>query len=208
LISAKRVTGFGRREPDAAAEQSRCQRPGEFGFQLRHDGGGRLLAFQNGQVPAFEIGAADRRRLRPNHQVSIRQLVAADGMAHDGVGLQQHSRVPMGLSRQFTLEMSTAMTVIPPGIFQLVTEKYSPVTFMWDGKPSGFVTDMVREIAARQKIPYNIRLTSWNNAYNIALPHPKVVLFSAERTPEREKLFHWVGAYREEQRHALREERP
>ena len=82
---------------------------------------------------------------------------------------------------------------IPPGILQLVTEEYPPVTFMEDGKPSGFVTDMVREIAARQNIPDNIRLTSWNNAYNMALLHPKVVLFSAERTPEREKLFQWVG---------------
>ena len=82
---------------------------------------------------------------------------------------------------------------IPPGIFQLVTEEYPPVTFMRDGKPSGFVTDMVREIAARQKIPDNTRLTSWKNAYNMARLHPKVVLFSAERTPEREKLFQWVG---------------
>jgi polar amino acid transport system substrate-binding protein len=82
---------------------------------------------------------------------------------------------------------------IPPGILQLVTEEYPPVTFMKDGKPSGFVTDMVREIAARQGIPDNIRLTSWKNAYNMALIHPKVVLFSAERTPERENLFQWVG---------------
>jgi polar amino acid transport system substrate-binding protein len=82
---------------------------------------------------------------------------------------------------------------VPPGIFQLVTEEYPPVTFLKDGKPSGLVTEMVREIAARQGIPDNIRLTSWKNAYNMALLYPKVVLFSAERTPERESLFHWVG---------------
>ena len=82
---------------------------------------------------------------------------------------------------------------VPPGIFQLETEEYPPVTFLKDGRPSGLVTDMVREIAARLKIPDNIRLTSWKNAYNMALVYPKVVLFSAERTPEREKLFQWVG---------------
>jgi polar amino acid transport system substrate-binding protein len=82
---------------------------------------------------------------------------------------------------------------IPPGILQLVTEEYPPVTFMKDGKPSGFVTDIVREIAARQGIPDTIRLTSWKNGYNMALLYPNVVLFSAERTPEREKLFRWVG---------------
>lgn len=82
---------------------------------------------------------------------------------------------------------------IPPGIFQLVTEDYPPVTFLKDGRPSGFVTDMVREIAARLGIPDNIRLTSWKNAYDMARLHPKVLLFSAERTPERESLFQWVG---------------
>ena len=51
----------------------------------------------------------------------------------------------------------------------------------------------VREIAARQGIPDNIRLTSWKNAYNMALLYPKVLLFSTERTPERESLFQWVG---------------
>jgi len=82
---------------------------------------------------------------------------------------------------------------MPPGIFQLMTEEYPPITFMKEGKPSGFVTEMVQEIASRLHIPDNIRLTSWKNAYNMALLHPNVILFSTERTPEREELFHWVG---------------
>jgi polar amino acid transport system substrate-binding protein len=82
---------------------------------------------------------------------------------------------------------------MPPGIFQMMTEEYPPITFMDEGKPSGFVTEMVQEIASRLDIPDNIRLTSWKNAYNMALLHPNVILFSAERTLEREELFHWVG---------------
>lgn len=81
----------------------------------------------------------------------------------------------------------------PPGILQLMSEEYPPVTFMKGGKPAGFVTDMVREIAWRTGSPDNIRVTFWKNAYNMAILHPNVVLFSVERTPEREKLFHWVG---------------
>jgi polar amino acid transport system substrate-binding protein len=81
----------------------------------------------------------------------------------------------------------------PPGTFQMMTEEYPPITFMKDGKPSGFVTEMVREIAARLNVPENIRLTSWKNAYNMALLHPNVILFSAERTLEREPRFRWVG---------------
>jgi polar amino acid transport system substrate-binding protein len=81
----------------------------------------------------------------------------------------------------------------PPGKIQLVTEEYPPVTFMRDGKPAGFVTDMVREITARLDIPDNISLTSWKNAYNMALLHPNIIIFSMDRTEAREDLFQWVG---------------
>ena len=76
---------------------------------------------------------------------------------------------------------------------KMLTEEYPPVTFMKDGKVTGLVTDVVREIISRQGIPDNIRLTSWDEAYNIALGNPNVVLFSTERTEKREKLFQWVG---------------
>jgi polar amino acid transport system substrate-binding protein len=76
---------------------------------------------------------------------------------------------------------------------QMLTEEYPPVTFMKDGKVTGFVTDVVREIIARQGIPDRIRLTSWDEAYKTALSNPNVVLFSTERTEKREKLFQWVG---------------
>lgn len=84
-------------------------------------------------------------------------------------------------------------TETAPGILQLVTEEYPPVTFRKDAKVAGFVTDIVREIIALQNIPDSIRLTTWSNGYNLALVNPNVVLFSAERTKERENLFQWVG---------------
>lgn len=80
-----------------------------------------------------------------------------------------------------------------PGRMYLVTEEYPPITFMQEGRPGGFVTDMVRQIALEIGIGDSIELTSWKNAYNLALLHPNVVLFSAERTEAREPLFHWVG---------------
>ncbi|MGE5173216.1 MAG: substrate-binding periplasmic protein [Betaproteobacteria bacterium] len=81
----------------------------------------------------------------------------------------------------------------PPGIIQIMTEEYPPVTFMKHGTVSGFVTDMVREIIARQGMQETIRLTSWDEAYKVTLNNPNVVLFSAEKTDKREKLFQWVG---------------
>jgi polar amino acid transport system substrate-binding protein len=84
-------------------------------------------------------------------------------------------------------------TEMPPGIVNMVTEEYPPVTFMKNEKVTGFVTDIVREICARQGVPDNIRLTSWDEAYKVALSNPNVVLFSAEKTAKRAKLFQWVG---------------
>jgi polar amino acid transport system substrate-binding protein len=74
-----------------------------------------------------------------------------------------------------------------------LTEEYPPVTFMKNGKVTGLVTDMVREISARQGIEEPVHLTSWDEAYKVALSNPNVVLFSAEKTEQREKLFQWVG---------------
>jgi ABC-type amino acid transport substrate-binding protein len=88
---------------------------------------------------------------------------------------------------------STQKNINGPSALTMLTEEYPPVTFMKDGKVTGFVTDVVREIIARQGIPDNIRLTSWDEAYNTALNKPNVVLFSTERTEKREKLFQWVG---------------
>jgi len=76
---------------------------------------------------------------------------------------------------------------------KILTEEYPPVTFMKDGKVTGFVTDVVRAIITRQGIADNIKLTSWDEAYNVALHNPNVVIFSTERTEKREKLFQWVG---------------
>jgi polar amino acid transport system substrate-binding protein len=96
-----------------------------------------------------------------------------------------------GAFRQIYAKWLSAET--PPGIINLVTEEYPPVTFMKNGKVTGFVTDMVREISARQGLQEPIRLTSWDEAYKMALSNSNVVLFSAERTEKREKLFQWVG---------------
>jgi polar amino acid transport system substrate-binding protein len=76
---------------------------------------------------------------------------------------------------------------------KMLTEEYPPVTFMKDGKVTGLVTDVVREIISRQGIRDSIKLTSWEEAYREALNNPNVVLFSTERTEKRETLFQWVG---------------
>ena len=82
---------------------------------------------------------------------------------------------------------------MPPGIFQIFTEDYPPLTFEENGQITGFGTEVVREILTRLDIPDNIRMSSWENGYHLCLINPNFVLFTMKRTPLREKLFNWIG---------------
>ncbi|MCX5973531.1 MAG: transporter substrate-binding domain-containing protein [Coprothermobacterota bacterium] len=85
-----------------------------------------------------------------------------------------------------------AGTNITPSL-QLVTENYPPITFMKDGKVTGFATEVVQEILKRLNQPDNIKMMAWDDAYNLALEEKNVLLFSTTRTEKREMLFKWVG---------------
>ncbi len=81
-----------------------------------------------------------------------------------------------------------------PGTIQIYTEDYPPLTFMNSfGEISGFGADIVFEIMHRENIFEKVTLTTWGNAYNMALHNPNFCLFTMDRTPIRENLFQWVG---------------
>lgn len=75
-----------------------------------------------------------------------------------------------------------------------ITTEYSPPTSMQDGeRVIGSATDKVREAMARSAVPYTIELLPWKRAYAAALTRPDSCVYSTTRTPERERLFKWVG---------------
>jgi polar amino acid transport system substrate-binding protein len=77
---------------------------------------------------------------------------------------------------------------------RFVTEDYPPITFQnKSGEITGLATDMVKEIMRRQGIDEKISIMPWQDAYNVALNEPNVVIFSIRRISERENLFNWVG---------------
>ncbi len=81
-----------------------------------------------------------------------------------------------------------------PGTMQIYTESYPPLTFMNEfGEITGFGTDIVTEIMQRNNLYEKIRLTTWSNAYEMALDNPNFCLFTMDRTEERDTLFQWVG---------------
>ncbi len=129
-----------------------------------------------------------------NLSTNMLYIAFSKGTSPELVSLWQKTLDEMKAEGDFTrIHTKWLPAEMPPGIINMMTEEYPPVTFMKDGKVTGFVTDIVREISARQGIKDNIRLTSWDEAYKVALSNPNVVLFSTEKTDKREMLFQWVG---------------
>lgn len=75
----------------------------------------------------------------------------------------------------------------------LMTETSPPVSMLEGGQVIGSGTEKVREIMARTGTSYALDLLPWRRAYTFAQQRPDACLFSTTRTPEREKLFKWVG---------------
>jgi polar amino acid transport system substrate-binding protein len=77
-----------------------------------------------------------------------------------------------------------------------MTEQYPPFNYEEKGRLQGISVDLLEEILKKTNADFNrdqIRLTSWTVGYRTALKKKNTVLFSTTRTPEREKLFQWVG---------------
>ena len=80
-----------------------------------------------------------------------------------------------------------------PQPLHLYTEEYPPINFSLNGQPTGLATEMVRAIMRRTGQNAPISLVPWARGYQLALTRPNTGLFVTMRTPERERLFKWVG---------------
>lgn len=106
----------------------------------------------------------------------------------EAIDEQKKKGTLLGLTRKY-LRSSDA-----PGTLTIYTEQYPPLSFRNnEGEITGFGTDLVNEIMKRNHIYADIKLSSWSNGYNLALSNPNVCLFTMDRTPLREELFHWIG---------------
>jgi polar amino acid transport system substrate-binding protein len=99
-----------------------------------------------------------------------------------------------------------AFFVFPPAAVQarplaapeltFLTEQYPPFNYREHGRLEGISVYLLEEMMKRASLNFRrdrIRLTSWTEGYRAALNRKSTVLFSTTRTPEREKLFQWVG---------------
>ncbi|MFZ6801407.1 substrate-binding periplasmic protein [Undibacterium sp. Di24W] len=57
----------------------------------------------------------------------------------------------------------------------------------------GQSADKVHELFKRSQIPYQIKMMSWNRAFELARNNSDTCVFSTARIKERESWFHWIG---------------
>jgi len=76
---------------------------------------------------------------------------------------------------------------------KILTENYPPLSFFENGEATGFGSDVVKAIQAELGSKHPIQILSWDEAYSTALKEANVVLFTMDRTPEREAKFHFIG---------------
>lgn len=116
---------------------------------------------------------------------------ALDGMVRDGT----FKRLSLKWLDPVNLPTSAAPepAADPKVALTLLTEDNPPGNYLKNGRPAGFVVDIVAQLLLRLKRSDPIRVVPWARGYNQALTQPNTVLFSTTRLPYRETLFHWVG---------------
>jgi polar amino acid transport system substrate-binding protein len=83
-----------------------------------------------------------------------------------------------------------AATAAPLKIY---TEENKPLNFSHGGSVGGMATEVVRAIQERVGDSSPITLGEWATGYDEALKQPNAMIYSAVRTPQRDKQFKWVG---------------
>ncbi len=75
----------------------------------------------------------------------------------------------------------------------ILTEHYPPLSFVENGVTSGYGADVVAAIQNELNTNIEPELMEWDKAYQRALVEKNIVLFTMEKTPEREAHFYFIG---------------
>lgn len=78
---------------------------------------------------------------------------------------------------------------------RFLTEDYRPFNYSAEGELTGLAADVLREICDHLKIPFEVEVLPWTDAYSEAQQSADAVLFSTVLNPERQDLFQWAGPF-------------
>ena len=87
---------------------------------------------------------------------------------------------------------SWAAQAPPPWI--AVTEEWPPFNYAdANGNATGFSTEVLQHVLAKAQLSMPIKIFPWARSYRMATLRENTLIFTLARTPEREKLFTWIG---------------
>lgn len=84
----------------------------------------------------------------------------------------------------------------PMPAFHIMTEHWIPYQFMKNGTLQGLSVDLLVDLLKRvgsNQGRSDIEIVPWARGYRFAQKEENAILFLTSRTPQREKLFKWVG---------------
>ena len=77
--------------------------------------------------------------------------------------------------------------------FKFITENYKPLNYVDGSDLKGLGPDLLREICANLKIPFEVSVLPWAEGYSATLNTGDAVLFSTILNSARKDLFKWAG---------------
>lgn len=81
----------------------------------------------------------------------------------------------------------------PAATLTFLTEENPPFNYTENGKVTGAVTEIVRQISTRSGQPAAIEMLPWDTAFVRAQGEKNTCLFATAREENRERLFLWIG---------------
>lgn len=76
---------------------------------------------------------------------------------------------------------------------KVVTSEFPPFQYTENNKIVGLTTEIVEAVIKDAGYSSEMKIYPWPRTYKMGLKEPNVLIFSIVRTPEREKLFKWIG---------------
>ena len=74
-----------------------------------------------------------------------------------------------------------------------LTEDFPPFNFPQGEQITGFSTEVARELFKMRNLQVDMKIGPWNEYFEKAKTTPFHFIFTTSKTPEREKMFKWVG---------------
>jgi polar amino acid transport system substrate-binding protein len=72
------------------------------------------------------------------------------------------------------------------------TEYLPPFQLFEEDSVAGSATNIVKQLLESANLSYELHIVPWARAFNIVKVTPNTLIYSINRTPEREPYFHWI----------------